>query len=195
MTELEQLRAELKSLESLMGRHLGGTPLAAIYADVSNRVEKLEAEQADPWREAKTVVGEWIDGFNFNTRHGQVAYYARHLESENERLAARVTELEARPVPPLDPRRVHKTAMVIKHTPGIDISGWPDTKPYPLAESENERLAARVAELEARPVPPLDPKRVYMTARNMVHKSHPFGCYDENAELYSLAESEDGKSQ
>jgi BMFP domain-containing protein YqiC len=132
MTELEQLRADLEVLDKYSGtfepeKHL------------RDRIAQLEAEQADPWREAKAVVGEWIDGFNSDTRHGQVARHVRHLESENE------------------------------------------------------RLAARVAELEARPVPPLDPRRVYMTARNMVHKSHPFGCYDENAELYSLAESEDGK--
>lgn len=141
--ELERLRHQNRWMRSMHEMFcLFGFPVGECEKQIAkneSRIAELEAEQADPWREAKRLVARWEQAGSDCAR--EFVRYVRHLESENN------------------------------------------------------RLTARVAELEARPVPPLDPARVYMTARKIVQESHPLGCYDENAELYSLAESEDGKSQ
>jgi hypothetical protein len=149
--ELDRLRAEKKALDCLMGRHLGSTPLAAIHADVGTRIERLEAEAADPWADAKRWVDEEFQ--HFGAQHC-AARYVRHLEAENakqaakiaelehsyqcevvdggavrDQLKARIAELEARPVPPLDPKRVAKTyyAHKLSYYDTADLG-----EPYPL---------------------------------------------------------------
>jgi hypothetical protein len=88
--------------------------------DRKDKIAKLEAE-ADPWRRAKSAV-EYFRGFadHKQAEHDVVAY-VDHLE-------ARVAELEAHPVPPLDLARVWATTWQDIKEP----EGWRSAEPYPL---------------------------------------------------------------
>jgi len=87
----------------------------AIKSKVREKIAKLEAE-ADPWREAKEAISYWSDNAGYNAlwaREAKVIAYVDHLTAENarladshfniaienERLAARVAELENDPGP------------------------------------------------------------------------------------------------
>lgn len=59
-----------------------------------------------------------------------------HVLRRHEELRQHAIELEKMPVPPLDPKRVHRTAMHLKFRPDIDLGGWPDLLPYPLEGEE-----------------------------------------------------------
>ena len=109
--ELERLRANLATVEAAQEIYLRdyrGCDHAAMVLVMKSRIAKLEAE-ADPWAEAKRVVNRWLhqpptpDAEN-------VARLVIHLESENAAKAERIAELEARPIPPLNPKTVIATA-------------------------------------------------------------------------------------
>jgi hypothetical protein len=120
MSELQQLRADLAVLQRYEFKNHG---LTDAVCSVQERIARLEAAEAetDPWREAKETIGA-IENPASSCPEWQkkLASYVRHLE-------ARVAELEARPVPPLNPRRVYATYW---HMRGA--VEWADVEPYPL---------------------------------------------------------------
>lgn len=105
--ELDGLRIELDVLERYAGDHVD---IREAEKAVRLKIARLEAE-ADPWREAKEAIQPHMESGGHKVK--AVARYARHLEdkgvgksmkiaglqAENERLAARVAELENEPEP------------------------------------------------------------------------------------------------
>ena len=95
MTELERLRADLKVIERYEERMYA---LAAAKAEIGNKIRKLEAE-ADPWREAKTMIEGWrkdiLSGRHISPAGENAVHLFDHLTAENARLEKRVAELEA----------------------------------------------------------------------------------------------------
>jgi hypothetical protein len=169
--ELDRLRAEKKALDCLMGRHLGSTPLAAIHADVGNRIERLEAEAADPWEKAREAAKLHLANGGHNVK--SVAKWAFHLEGKNAELQtellceqidggkvyadlkARIAELEQA----VESERSEKNGLLIETA---------------LKRDEIAGLRRIIAELEARPVPLLDPKRVIATACKVIAHEDSF---------------------
>ena len=112
MSELEQLRDDLKVIERYEGRMYA---LAAAKAEIGNKIAKLEAEAADPWRKAKESIDHWRSCGMWPDITGLYD----HLTAEVDRLKKRVAELEAENAP-IDPDgyqlgdfRVMKTAQEI----------------------------------------------------------------------------------
>lgn len=88
--KLDQLRADLEVLERYQSKHDMMAGMAIL--NLKKEIARLEAEQADPWREAK----EFCDDYRGDKeRFGIVTAYIDHLTAERDRLAARVEELEA----------------------------------------------------------------------------------------------------
>lgn len=95
MTEIERLRADLEAMERLwetvrFGESAGD--FHRIKSKVRDKIAQLEAEAADPWREAKEFCNDYRGD---KGRFGIAAGYIDHLTAENERLTKRVAELEA----------------------------------------------------------------------------------------------------
>jgi hypothetical protein len=67
-----------------------------------------------------------------------LARYVRHLEAENARLTVRVAELE-NTVPPLDAKRVIRTAMEYMSHSVCKYAEWSAAEPYPLKESDDAK--------------------------------------------------------
>lgn len=86
--ELARLRADLEVLERCSLEHGG---MASCKASIQAKIARLEAEQADPWREARGWVSSWRGQGDYPV----VVSYVDHLTAENDRFAARVAELEA----------------------------------------------------------------------------------------------------
>jgi hypothetical protein len=170
MTELDQLQDDVRCLMRARDLCNGG----GAFEEISERIDEakariavLEAEQADPWRAPKALFRIWErfrDRVTPQTLLG-VLDYVRHIETlnadreraivrltdelerakrekaflqeeakdrakERDEAEARVKELEARPVPPLDKRRVMATFFEIS----FDDRYVPNAEPYPLAE-------------------------------------------------------------
>ena len=130
MSEIEQLRIDLKVLERHACDHID---IREAEKTVRLKIAQLEAE-ADPWREAKNRIDAILLTHNDSTWERNVANFVLHLESENTRLTSRIAELEARELPPLDAKRVFKTAQTIGMMTGPAINGWWNAEPYPLQE-------------------------------------------------------------
>jgi BMFP domain-containing protein YqiC len=97
--ELDQLRAENASMRNLREScRLCGLAIGHVDSLISEneqRIAKLEAEAADPWRDAKGhIKGIERTDVEFPDWQKEVARYVRHIESENARLTARAAELE-----------------------------------------------------------------------------------------------------
>lgn len=85
MTEIEQLRADIATLEAaeaVFARKYGQTyQRYNIELDmIRKQLARLEKEAADPWHEAKTCVSVYEDSLPDNKR--LVAKYVRYLEAE-----------------------------------------------------------------------------------------------------------------
>lgn len=95
MSEIERLRAELEVLKNRGFIHF---TVASAIASVEREIARLEAEAADPWREAKEAIEKWrkMDdgGLVWNPERKAIAL-VDHLTAENVRLTKRVAELEA----------------------------------------------------------------------------------------------------
>lgn len=103
--ELEQLKDDLaKLLEAakIYDARYKGADWKATLGIIESRIARLEAEQADPWREAKEAINYWSDNAGYSAlwaREAKVIAYVNHLTAENDRLAARVANLENEPEP------------------------------------------------------------------------------------------------
>lgn len=210
MTELEQLKqdhATVKAAFDIYMRDYKGCDWIAMTGIMEKKIAKLEAE-ADPWLEAKECVDAIEKGRDVTVQWQlRIARYVRHLESENAAKDARIAELEAElaaiaavvdveslkydakadfaKVPPNDldgMSRVHSAAKMVSSLQAIARAHV----------RENAELKARIASLEAREVPPLDPDRVYSTAAKMCSDfclASPFCIGDAgDAEPYPLQE-------
>ena len=100
-TELERLRADLEVFE----RYAERQPALHHECDrITREIARLEAGQADPWREAKDYFQRQKDRekdprmlpLSGEAKHA--LEYVDHLTADNERLAARVAELESNAV-------------------------------------------------------------------------------------------------
>lgn len=122
MSEIEQLREELKVLEKYDGEWKAESPVEW----VKRKIRHLEAEAADPWWDAKEAITLHIE--HGGNKVKSVAQYASHLAAEVDRLEKRVKDLEAEQFrldpetgtlvvdhagPILDPARVLATAAEI----------------------------------------------------------------------------------
>lgn len=124
-TELERLRADLEVLDRY--------GLSGYAWTVKKKIARLEADQADPWRDVHEHFRIAKSGNGFSSiSYKRITEYFDHLTAENERLAARVAELE---------RNYDLANSTIKTA----------TERLNEEKAEKERLAARVAELEAEP--------------------------------------------
>lgn len=100
MSELEQLRADLAILEKYRDRHGN---FGCAVDETKAAIREIEAEQADPWREAKAyfdkqrerVKEDDIRILPLSDAAKHALAYHDHVVAENQRLAARVAELEA----------------------------------------------------------------------------------------------------
>lgn len=119
--ELTQLRAMLKKLDEYPGM----SPVVHAKACIQQDIAKLEKAEADPWADEKHAV-QMIEAGSYVTLKYQqhLARYVRHLEAENVKQAARIAELEARPIPPLDPKRVIATACKVFSRQQPEIAGF-----------------------------------------------------------------------
>lgn len=93
--ELAKLRADLEVFERY------GLPGYAWT--VQKKMARLEAEQADPWREHRASVEFMRKTVYAAADVPKVVAYVDYLTAENDRLAARVAELEAANEPPFGP--------------------------------------------------------------------------------------------
>ena len=96
-TELERLRADLEVLERLWESvHFSECAIDfdKIKSRVRDKISSLEAEQADPWREAKEMLADKALFRSGRSRLKPVAELYDHLAAENARLEKRVKELE-----------------------------------------------------------------------------------------------------
>ena len=96
--EIEKLRADLKMLQECQEIHVRRTMNYSPYTAhaiqaIEDEIAKLEAEAADPWREAKTFLAS-MESKTATCWQRDLAHYVRHLEAENARLTSRVAELE-----------------------------------------------------------------------------------------------------
>lgn len=168
--ELDRLRAD----HQVLIRH-GCFVRAKV---VENEIKRLEAE-ADPWRAAKNIV-DGIEKGKDCLRPAQVehARYTRWLERQVESR----DEVNGFLVREANEEEAAKTAAEARIAElKEELTEWnvvaADILPNhqgPLPSHVNRRvkeLQARIAELEARPVPPLDPKRVIATACKVIRES------------------------
>jgi hypothetical protein len=208
--ELDRLRADLEAIGRYFDDKRIFAPVNLMY-DIKDRIAKLEAEAADPWADAKRWVDEEFQ--HFGAQHC-VAGYVRHLEAENAKQAARIAELgrtaqewgragnhrsesslivpddlrtridvyeeriaelEARPVPPLDAKRVLSTASIIARKWGRDESFIEECEFLAAFDEHGMEIPYEVVGFPNlppvkafRPVPPLDPKRVIATACKVI---------------------------
>lgn len=149
--ELDQLRADLATIKAAMeiyDRDYKGTDNFALIGVIEAKIARLEAEQADPWRDVMDHLevarsGRGISSIGLNRL---VAYYD-HLTAENARMTARVAELEA------------------------FQAKWCDS--FDLTDSDRKRMAALIqAESQPGPDDPiLDPARVMATAKRWLTDS------------------------
>lgn len=136
MTELEQLKqdhATIKAAVDVHKRYGQATPSETIDY-IESRIAQLEAE-ADPWRYVNEILHRWGNQGPTESA-GEIARFVRHLKAENAAKDARIAELEAREVPPLDRARVWVTAEGLSANEinrGLD-TGWRRAEPYPLQE-------------------------------------------------------------
>lgn len=179
--ELKRLRADLEVLNRYDDRP--GKYIVRAIEKVEGEIKQIERDQADPWRDAK----DWVK-MDYVHRGGEhpVARYVRHLEADNAKLKAEnesykacqvdenghwendATETEA------DPWRRAKSA--VEYFRGFaghkqaehDVVAYVDH-----LEAENAAKAKRIDDLESRPVPPLDRKRVIATACKVIRESAP----------------------
>ncbi len=147
--ELARLRADLEALERVKGLvYFGEDFKVRFYERVKSiraKIAELEAA-ADPWREARKVLGHWAATGAMT----HITGLYDHLTAEVARLTARVAELEdVKPVadmqppfegpivgvdPVLDPARVLATAVELGWGPTVyaEMTLLRDAKPYPL---------------------------------------------------------------
>ena len=117
MTELERLKADMKTLQRCQEdftRITGYESIctANVIREIECRIAKLEAEAADPWQDAKQTVHWW---YELNPcREATVAFYVRHLESEIAAKDARIAKLESSEVPPLDLASLYRRLAAIE---------------------------------------------------------------------------------
>jgi len=119
-------------------------------------VRDLSESEANPWAEAK----DWVDS-EYNHLGGgpsPVARYVRHIEAENAALReeVRLSHIE----------RDEHAAAVKARDRGIEQQKAQIAQLESGEKSDSlviRGLRMKIAELEAQPVPPLDPKRVYAT--------------------------------
>jgi hypothetical protein len=137
-SELERLRADLatiKAAQEIYKRDYPGCDAQAMIGIIEKRIARLEAEQADPWREAKEAIERYrgLDSKHWGLSK-TVAEYVDYLTADRDRLAARVADLE---------RQNHnykaqvgrlQASALAKHVQDVYV--------------ECDKLAARVAELE-----------------------------------------------
>jgi len=99
MTEIEQLKqdhAAIKAAVDVHKKYGQGTPSDTVD-HIERRIARLEAEAADPWRDAKAAAITVEKNMPLTQYYEkQLARYVRHLESENSAKDARIAELEAR---------------------------------------------------------------------------------------------------
>lgn len=114
MTKIEQLRADIETLEKAQADKKGvgmrhfppgywkDIPEWAIITELKEQLADLEAQAAaeaentEKWQSAKRLAKAiWMIFGSQDGHQGEIARYLRHLESENTRLEA---ELAKRPV-------------------------------------------------------------------------------------------------
>lgn len=135
MTELEQLKqdhATVKAARDIYERDYKGCDWIAMTGVMEKKIAKLEAE-ADPWKDAKAFLAT-MEAKTATCWQRDLASYVRNLEAENAAKEARIAELEAREVPPLDAKRVIRTAMNFMACNSCPYRDWNDVEPYPLQE-------------------------------------------------------------
>lgn len=104
--ELAQAKDDLaKLLEAakIYDARYKGADFRAVTGIIEAKIARLEAELADPWRRAKEYFdrqrarakGDDIRMLPLSDEAKHALAYYDHLTAENERLTARVTELEA----------------------------------------------------------------------------------------------------
>jgi hypothetical protein len=173
--------------------HPGLDSVIAWVDFLANRNEELEKQlatrstdkaEADPWRLAKENVADWLKREHEWDRP-MVAQYVRHLEADNAKQSARIAEqnewleewdkvawkilpgFDAPPNPSHVDKRVEELkSLVVEFQQNVESER--SEKNGLLIETALKRdeiagLRRIIAELESRPVPPLDPKRVYAT--------------------------------
>jgi hypothetical protein len=170
--ELDRLRADLEVLKRY--NEAGEGVLDRAVAIARDRIIRLDADPI--WRFARDTVRFMERGSGVSAEYQiGVARYVRHLEAELE--SAKNCEIdenghfvrdlsEAEADPWADVRRVANHWL---HQPPTPDAVWVARLVLHL-EADNAKQAARIAELEARPVPPLDPKRVIATACKIIAK-------------------------
>jgi hypothetical protein len=242
VSDLEQLRTHLKTMEAIRETYDKNADFTTLVNNIRDRIAKLEAEAADPWADAKKLIDVWerADG-SIHSAPKIATAYVRHLEAElesaknceideNGHFVREIAEAEAYAdesghiVFPddkagADPWREAKEDVeyAIKHLDMRHIGDYirhleadnakqaarivaleNDLKGETLAgQIIRDDLKARIAELEARPVPPLDPKRVIATACKVIAKTEPYYagiimqmCQAGDAGIYPLAGDE-----
>jgi hypothetical protein len=145
--------------------------------------------EANPWREAQ----DWVLAeFVHLGGPAPVALYVQHLEADNAALReeVRLSHIE----------RDEHAAAVKARDRGIEQQKARIAQLESGEKSDSlviRGLRMKIAELEARPVPPLDPKRVIATACKVIAKKTPFfasvimqGYQAGDAGIYPLAGNE-----
>jgi hypothetical protein len=164
-------------------------------------------KEPDLFAGTKATVSEWYD-LPHPCVEWCVAFYVRHLEADNTRLKSEIDALKAEP-------HADENGHIVFPDEKAEADPWREAKDWVLAEfvhlggpapvalyvrrleAENSAKAARIAELESRPVPPLDPKRVIATACKVIAKTEPYYagiimqmCQAGDAGIYPLAGDE-----
>jgi hypothetical protein len=170
--ELDRLRADLATLKAafeIYDRDYKGTDRPSVIGIIESRIAKLEAEAAAPWAEANG----WISSWQGQGDYPVVVSYVRHLEADNAALReeVRLSHIE---------RDKHAAAVKARDR-GIEQQKARIAQLESGEKSDSlviRGLRMKIAELEAQPVPPLDPKRVIATACKILA---------ENSEMYAAA--------
>ncbi len=185
--ELDRLRADLATLKAafeIYDRDYKGTDRPSVIGIIESRIAKLEAE-ADPWAKTKKVVNHWLHQPP-TPDAGWVARLVLHLEADNAKQSARIAEqnewleewdkvawkiLPCFAAPPnpshVDKRVEELKSLVVEFQQNAESER--SEKNGLLIETALKRdeiagLRRIIAELEARPIPPLDPLTTVATA-------------------------------
>ena len=144
--ENAKLKAENESFKSCEidenGHFVRNLSEAEPHADEKGHIVIPDDSDKEPdlFAGTKATASEWYD-LPHPCVESSVAFYVRHLEADNAKQAAKIVALE-------------------NDLKGETLAG----------QIIRDDLKARIAELEARPVPPLDPKRVIATACKIIAK-------------------------
>lgn len=169
--ELERLRADLEVIKRLRGQESSFWTIGQAETLLTEEIARLEAEAADPWREAKERIERWrrlAKELGGMVVEKEMVEYVDHLTAERDRLTKRVAELEDA----VDQR-------------DRMLDDWREAANTLALESESIQipadLAARIDDLYVS-YPILDPSRVLKTAVRIL-KSRGDGwiaaCIDE----------------